>query len=87
MEKHVEFQKEYLTMDVNLSASPLTDYEKRIVQLMCEARPDHDISAAMNMSLDEISDNKRIIFEKTQTGNWAELVIYAIQNEIFQLRF
>lgn len=74
-------------MEINLGITSLTDYEKRIIRLICEARPDHDISATMNMTVDEIRCNKKIIFHKTQTGNWAELVMYAIQNKIFNVRF
>lgn len=74
-------------MSINLKVSSLTDYEKRIICLICEAKQDHDISSSMEMSLDEIRFCKEVIFQKTQTANWAELVIYAIRHEIFTLHF
>lgn len=65
----------------------LLDYEKQIVHLLCEAKSDNDIAGAMGMSLRDVRICKDLIYRKTDTRNWAELVIYAIRKKIFRLKF
>lgn len=65
----------------------LLDYEKQIIYLICEAKPDADIAYAMGMELKDFQYCKKLIFEKTGSQNWAELVIYAIKERIFKIRF
>jgi DNA-binding NarL/FixJ family response regulator len=70
-----------------IEIASLLDYERQMIHLICEAKSDHDIASLMGMDINDVKYCKNLIFQKTHSCNWAELVIYAIRKSIFKIRF
>jgi DNA-binding NarL/FixJ family response regulator len=75
------------TENHQIEIASLVDYETQMIHLICEAKSDHDIAKVMDMDITDVKYCKKLIFQKTASHNWAELVIYAIRKSIFKLRF
>lgn len=76
-----------MTKNIQAEVVSLCESERRMIHLICEAKTDHDIAHLMNMDLQAVEYYKNLIFKKTGSRNWAELVIYAIRQSIFKIRF
>jgi DNA-binding CsgD family transcriptional regulator len=76
-----------MTDNHQINVALLNDSEKRIIHLMCEAKSDYDIACIMDIELDYVKYCKNLIFQKTGSESWAELVIYAIRKSIFKIKF
>lgn len=63
--------------------STLTDREKQIIILVCKGLTNREIGERLFLSPRTIESHRNRISSKTETSNVAELVVYAIKNNIF----
>ena len=62
---------------------PLTNREKEVLQLIIEEFSNHEIADKLFISSRTVDAHKRNLLEKTNSKNIAGLVVYAINNKIF----
>lgn len=65
--------------------NPLTVREIEIIKLVCEGKKNREIAELLHLSSRTVEGHRQKIFEKTDTSNIAELVVFAIKNEIFAI--
>jgi DNA-binding NarL/FixJ family response regulator len=76
-----------MTNNQPIELATLVDYEKQMIHFICEAKSDHDIAELMEMDIKDVKYCKKLIFKKTGSQSWAELVVFAIRESLFKLRF
>lgn len=59
-----------------------TDREKQILQLICQGLNNEQIADTIHLSPKTIEKHKSSLFQKTQTLNTVNLVIYAFKNQL-----
>ena len=76
------------------SASPvannvtrLSPREREVVQLVCEGKASKEIATILNMSLATAETHRSNILRKLNLHSIAELVLYAVRNEIVHVHF
>jgi DNA-binding NarL/FixJ family response regulator len=65
----------------------LSDKELKVIQLLCEGLSNHIVAERLKMEPDRVEALINRIFKKTQTTSWAELVIFALRNKIYNLSY
>lgn len=62
-----------------------TDREKEILELLCKGMNNEQISEVIHISPKTIEKHKSNLFQKTDTNNTINLILYAIRNDLVQL--
>ena len=66
-----------------ISDIPLTSREKEVLQLIIEEFSNQEIADKLFISSRTVDAHKRNLLEKTNSKNVAGLVVYAINNKVF----
>ena len=65
----------------------LSAREREVVQLVSEGRASKEIAAILNVTLGTAETHRSNILRKLQLHSIAELVLYAVRNEIVHVQF
>lgn len=65
--------------------SELTEREIEVLFNICKGLSNHEISESLNVSKRTIDKHRENILLKTQSSNTAQMVVYAIRNNIFEV--
>lgn len=63
----------------------LSRREREVVQLIAEGKGSKDIAAALNLSVKTVETHRANIMQKLDLHSVAELVLYAVKNELVQV--
>jgi len=74
--------KRYRIVPAASSVAKLSPREREVVQLVCEGKASKEIATMLNMSLATAETHRTNIFRKLDLHSIAELVLYAVRNEI-----
>ena len=66
------------------AASPLTNRERQIVQLVAEGYTSKHIASLLKISLKTVETHRAAIMSKLEFGSTADLVRYAVRNKIVE---
>jgi DNA-binding NarL/FixJ family response regulator len=69
------------------NVSRLTPREREVVQLISEGKGSKEIAAILNVSLSTAETHRNNILRKLRLHSIAELVLYAVRNEIVRVQF
>lgn len=61
----------------------ISEREKEILRLICESNSSKEISDKLNISFSTVKTHRNHLMKKTEAKNIADLIIYAIKNEIY----
>jgi len=69
------------------SVTGLSPREREVVQLVCEGKASKEIATILNVSLATAETHRTNILRKLRLHSIAELVLYAVRNEIVHVEF
>ena len=72
-------------LKTDLDGEFLTPREVEILQLICQQYTSAEIADILSISSRTVEGHRNNLLEKTKTKNIAGLVVYAIQNKIFNV--
>jgi DNA-binding NarL/FixJ family response regulator len=72
---------------IGSSVARLSPREREVVQLVCEGKASKEIATMLSMSLATAETHRSNIFRKLDLHSIAELVLYAVRNEIVHVYF
>ncbi len=64
----------------------LTEREKEILQLICEGKTTSEIADTLYISVKTVETHRTNIFKKAEVRNVAELVVWAVKNNFFEIQ-
>ena len=79
--------KRYRIVPAASSVAKLSPREREVVQLVCEGKASKEIATMLNMSLATAETHRSNILRKLDLHSIAELVLYAVRNEIVHVHF
>jgi len=83
----VEGFKRHSVNSTGPNVPKLSAREREVVQLVTEGKRSKEIAVAMNVSVATAETHRTNIFRKLKLHSVAELVMYAVRNEIVHLQF
>ncbi len=69
----------------NIEKLKLTERETEILEFICKGLSNNEISKKLFLSPRTVESHKSKVLKKTNTKNTAELIIYAIKNELVEI--
>jgi len=79
--------KRHRAVPIASSVARLSPREREVVQLVCEGKASKEIAATLSMSLATAETHRSNILRKLGLHSIAELVLYAVRNEIVHVHF
>jgi len=64
----------------------LTKMEQKIIQLLCQQKTNGEIASSLGLSENTVKSHRRSIKRKTKTQNVGGLIIYSLENGLFDYR-
>ena len=79
--------KRHRVVPIGSSVARLSPREREVVQLVCEGKASKEIATILNVSLATAETHRTNILRKLSLHGIAELVLYAVRNEIVHVQF
>ncbi len=79
--------KRHRVVPIASSVATLSPREREVVQLVCEGKASKEIASILNISLATAETHRSNILRKLSLHSVAELVLYAVRNEIVHVHF
>jgi len=79
--------KRHREVPIASGIAKLSPREREVVQLVCEAKASKEIASILNVSLATAETHRSNILRKLGLHSIAELVLYAVRNEIIHVHF
>jgi len=83
----MEGYKRHRVVSVSSHVPKLSPREREVVQLVCEGKASKEIATILNLSLATAETHRSNILRKLSLHSIAELVLYAVKNEIVHVEF
>lgn len=63
----------------------LSNIEIKVIQLVSRGYDMHTVAEKLNIDHPTVMELMDMVYRKTNTESWAELTVFAIQNDLYQI--